>query len=149
MGRNAPIPEETFWAKNRNLIILTIFAEMTPLKKMLTIIGFTESFGKFLYFFRFVSSKYTSNSSFFCPFKFFYLYVAVGTDRQPVSPLGVIIWPHSPSMTSFSSSNAGQRSTMWPHTCFPMQARFESMSFVVNILACKLKIVNNRNWKKT
>ena len=23
--------------------------------------------------------------------------------------------------------------------------RFESMSFVVNILACKLKIVNNRN----
>ena len=27
-------------------------------------------------------------------------------------------------------------------------ARFESMSFVVNILACKLKIVNNRNWKK-
>ena len=27
--------------------------------------------------------------------------------------------------------------------------RFESMSFVVNILACKLKIVNNRNWKKT
>ena len=28
-------------------------------------------------------------------------------------------------------------------------ARFESMSFVVNILACKLKIVNNRNWKKT
>ena len=25
--------------------------------------------------------------------------------------------------------------------------RFESMSFVVNILACKLKIVNNRNWK--
>ena len=28
-------------------------------------------------------------------------------------------------------------------------AKFESMSFVVNILACKLKIVNNRNWKKT
>ena len=28
-------------------------------------------------------------------------------------------------------------------------SRFESMSFVVNILACKLKIVNNRNWKKT
>ena len=24
-------------------------------------------------------------------------------------------------------------------------ARFESMSFVVNILACKLKIVNNKN----
>ena len=27
----------------------------------------------------------------------------------------------------------------------PPGARFESMSFVVNILACKLKIVNNRN----
>ena len=26
-----------------------------------------------------------------------------------------------------------------------IEARFESMSFVVNILACKLKIVNNRN----
>ena len=26
-----------------------------------------------------------------------------------------------------------------------IQTRFESMSFVVNILACKLKIVNNRN----
>ena len=25
------------------------------------------------------------------------------------------------------------------------EPRFESMSFVVNILACKLKIVNNRN----
>ena len=25
------MPEDTFWAKNRNLIILTIFAEMTPL----------------------------------------------------------------------------------------------------------------------
>ena len=28
------------------------------------------------------------------------------------------------------------------------RSRFESMSFVVNILACKLKIVNNRNWKR-
>ena len=27
----------------------------------------------------------------------------------------------------------------------PVNSRFESMSFVVNILACKLKIVNNRN----
>ena len=27
----------------------------------------------------------------------------------------------------------------------PFHSRFESMSFVVNILACKLKIVNNRN----
>ena len=26
-----------------------------------------------------------------------------------------------------------------------LEARFESMSFIVNILACKLKIVNNRN----
>ena len=29
--------------------------------------------------------------------------------------------------------------------CRYMKSRFESMSFVVNILACKLKIVNNRN----
>ena len=26
-------------------------------------------------------------------------------------------------------------------------SRFESMSFIANILACKLKIVKNRNWK--
>ena len=32
--------------------------------------------------------------------------------------------------------------TMAPGPDWP---RFESMSFVVNILACKLKIVNNRN----
>ena len=31
--------------------------------------------------------------------------------------------------------------------CYP-DSRFESMSFVVNILACKLKIVNNTNWKR-
>ena len=31
---------------------------------------------------------------------------------------------------------------------FNVFPRFESMSFVVNILACKLKIVNNRNWKR-
>ena len=36
-----------------------------------------------------------------------------------------------------------------PHGTVYSPPRFESMSFVVNILACKLKIVNNRNWKKT
>ena len=38
---------------------------------------------------------------------------------------------------------------VWTSNSVGVRARFESMSFVVNILACKLKIVNNRNWKKT
>ena len=33
LGRNAPIPEDSFWAKNRILIILTIFAWTIPLIK--------------------------------------------------------------------------------------------------------------------
>ena len=39
--RNAPIPEDTFWAKNRKLIILTIFAYMIPLR------GSSQNFGIF------------------------------------------------------------------------------------------------------
>ena len=34
LGCDAPISEDTFWAKNRNLTILTIFAQTTPLNLM-------------------------------------------------------------------------------------------------------------------
>ena len=43
LGRNAPIPEDTFWAKNRNLIILTILPNLIPLKECSAVIAWYTS----------------------------------------------------------------------------------------------------------
>ena len=44
-----------------------------------------------------------------------------------------------------NSGNVKRAIALQPTSAISLCARFESMSFVVNILACKLKIVNNRN----
>ena len=68
--------------------------------------------------------------------------------RQNVPPTPASTLPHSGQGKIKHDQTLGnyhQYLYLWKEFQAWWYSRFESMSFVVNILACKLKIVNNRN----